>query len=252
VGTKELSAIIIRTSEGLILIDGALPQSSPLIDRSIAALGLDTTDIRLILTSHAHFDHVGGIAALQRASGATVAASPNSAAALRQGRPTPDDPQFTVADNGFPPVEQVRTIEHGETLVVGDVRITAYFTPGHTPGSTSWSWRSCDGDRCADVVYADSLNPVSSDDFRFTRSDSSPSIVGSFRLSIQTVRELPCDILLTPHPGFMGMSTKLQRLAEGDVDAFFDPSACRAYASASDEALSQRIRNELATRAPQD
>ena len=244
VGTTELSAVLIRTTDGLILIDAALPQSAPLIDENIRTLGFDTADIRLIVTSHTHYDHVGGIAALQRASEAIVAASPKSAVALRQGNPTSDDPQFTIADNGFPPVSGLRILEDGESLVVGDLRITAHFTPGHTPGSTSWSWQSCEGGRCVHVVYADSLNPVSADEFRFTGDATSPSIVDSFRRSIQTVRELPCDILLTPHPGFIGMNSKLERLRGGEAEAFIDSSACRTYASAADDSLSRRIQNE--------
>jgi metallo-beta-lactamase class B len=144
VGTAELAAILIRTSEGLILLDAALPQSAPSIDASIAALGFKTAEIRLIVSSHAHYDHVGGVAALQRASGATVAASPSSAEALRAGRPTRDDPQAAIPGNGFPPVANVRAIADGETLTVGDAAITARFTPGHTPGSTTWTWRSCE------------------------------------------------------------------------------------------------------------
>jgi metallo-beta-lactamase class B len=246
VGTTELSAILIRTTDGLILLDGALPQSAPLIDESIRALGFRSRDLRLILTSHAHYDHVGGIAALQRASGATVAASPSSAAALRQGRPTADDPQYAIANNGFPPLDRVSVIEDGESLTLGDVGITAHFTPGHTPGSTSWSWQACEADRCVDVVYADSLNPVSADEFRFTGDSTRPPTLESFRRSIRTVRELPCDILLTPHPGFVGMSAKAQRLKAGDTEAFIDPSACRVYASAADESLSQRVQREAA------
>jgi metallo-beta-lactamase class B len=252
VGTTELAAILIQSTEGLILLDGALPQSALLIDESIRALGFSIRDLRLILTSHAHYDHVGGIAALQRASDATVTASPSSASALRQGRPTADDPQYATADNGFPPVDRVSIIQDGESLALGDVRITAHFTPGHTPGSTSWSWQSCDANRCVDVVYADSLNPVSADEFRFTGDSRTPSIVDTFRRSIRIVQELPCDILLTAHPGFVGMSAKSKRLRAGDPEAFIDSSACRVYGSAADQSLTQRIEREATGYVPRN
>jgi metallo-beta-lactamase class B len=248
VGTAELSSILIATSNGLILIDGALPQSAALIDANIRALGFLTEDVRLIVSSHEHFDHVGGIAALQRASHAVVYASPSSAAALRSGKPTPDDPQYAVPDNGFPPVPSVRVVRDGATLSVGSAGVTAHFTPGHTPGGTTWSWRACERDRCLEVVYADSLNAVSSDDFLFTGGDAGASIVDSFENSIRTVADLPCDILLSPHSGFFGMRDKLQRLREGQADVFLNPGACRAYAGAAADRLEQRVAQERAAR----
>lgn len=248
VGTTQLAAILITTTQGLILLDGALPQSAALIDANIRALGRRTEEIRLIVSSHAHFDHVGGIAALQRASGATVAASPNSAAALRIGRPTPDDPQYAVANNSFPAVPDVRVIANGETLTVGHAAITAHFTPGHTPGGTTWTWQSCEGERCLDFVYADSLNPVSADTFRFTGRGQDSALVDAFKHSIRTVAELPCDILLSPHPGFIAMEDKLRRRSEGAADAFIDATACAAYAAAATSRLEQRVAEETAAR----
>lgn len=246
VGTAELSAILIAGDDGLVLLDAALPQSAPLIDGNIAALGFATTDVRLIVSSHTHFDHVGGIAALQRASGATVAASGRAAEALRAGQPNADDPQSTIADNGFPSIQNVRVIRDGETLAVGNVQITAHLTPGHTPGGTTWSWRSCEEERCLDVVYADSLNPVSADEFRFSGGAGTPSIVEPYERSIRTVESLPCDVLLSPHPGFFGMQEKLQRRSAGEADVFVNPNACRAYASAARTRLEQRLATERA------
>lgn len=245
VGTAGLTAILVSTDDGLILLDGALPQSAPEIDGNIRALGFDTADISLILTSHAHFDHVGGVASLQRASDSIVVASPRSAEALRQGGPMPDDPQFAIAGNGFPALKKINVIRDGESLAVGNVRITAHFTPGHTPGGTSWSWRSCRDGECVDIVYADSLTPVSSDDFRFTGDSTHSSLVDSFRHSIDVVQNLPCDILLSPHPGFFDMRSKLDRMEKGDTDAFVNSSACREYALAANERLDGRVQSEL-------
>jgi metallo-beta-lactamase class B len=251
VGTAELSAILIAGDDGLVLLDAALPQSAPLIERNIAALEFAAADIRLIVNSHTHFDHAGGIAAFARAArGATVAASPRAAEALRSGKPTPDDPQFTIADNDFPAVPDVRVVRDGETLTVGNVRLTAHFTPGHTPGGTTWSWRSCEDARCLNIVYADSLNPVSVDAFRFSGSARTPSIVDSFQQSIRTVEALPCDVLLSPHPGFFGMQDKQQRRSAGEADVFVDANACRAYAGAARTRLEQRLATERASAPP--
>lgn len=244
VGTAGLSAILIAGNDGLVLIDGALPQSVNLIDTNIRKLGYRTTDIKLILNSHTHFDHAGGLAALQRASGAIVAASPDAAAALRQGGPTNDDPQFNIGNNGFPQVSNVQEINDGETLEVGDIQVTAYFTPGHTPGGTTWSWQSCENGRCLDLVYVDSLNAVSADSFRFSGDETTPSIVGEFKNSIRIVEALPCDIFLSPHPGFFKMQEKLRRRSADETDVFVDREGCRAYARYAMGYLESRVEEE--------
>ena len=236
VGVAGLSAVLIACDDGHILLDGGLPQSAPLIDANIRKLGFRTGDIRLIVNSHAHFDHAGGIAALQRASGARVAASESGARAIEEGTNPPDDPQFEPDSevSRFPAAKDVKVVKDGETLRVGALAVTAHMTAGHTPGSTTWTWRSCEGSRCLDVVYADSLNAVSSPGFRFTGDAARPSVEAAFRRSIATVAALPCDILLTVHPAFAGLDEKLRRRQQampGASDPFVDPEACRLYAA---------------------
>lgn len=247
VGVAGLSAVLVTSDAGHILLDAGLPQSAPVIDAHIRALGFKTQDVKLIVNSHAHFDHGGGIAAMQRASGAEVAASPSGARALEAGEPTPDDPQYAFGreSNGFPKVSRVRVVKNGEVLRVGPIALTAHLTPGHTPGSTTWTWKSCEGARCLDVVYADSLNAVSAPGFRFSGDKTHPSVVDSFRGSIATVAALPCDVLLSVHPEFSGMDRKLQLRASGAPDnPFVDPQACRTYAANASQTLDRRLAEE--------
>jgi metallo-beta-lactamase class B len=247
VGVAGLSAVLVASDKGLILLDGGLPQSAPLIDANIRKLGFRTEDVRLIVNSHAHYDHCGGIAALQRASGATVAASASGARAIEGGEPPADDPQygFGAEANRFPPVKRVKVVADGETLRVGKLAVTAHLTPGHTPGSTTWTWRSCEGSRCLDVVYADSLNAISAPGFRFTGDASHPNIADTFRRSISTIGSLPCDVLLAVHPNFAGMEDKLKRRREQPgSEPFVDPTACRAYAADAGKRLDERITEE--------
>jgi metallo-beta-lactamase class B len=244
VGTQGLGSILITSSRGHILIDGGLPQSAALIDANIQTLGFRTRDIKAIVYSHAHFDHVGGIAALQRASGATVWSSAAAESAMTSGKPPPDDPQAKSAFQ-FPPVQKVRQVRDGETLSVGALSITAHLTPGHTPGGTTWSWRSCEGGRCLDLVYADSLTAVSDDGFRFTGDGTRPGIVDTFRRSIAKVASLPCDIVLATHPGFVDLEGKRQRLgATSDANPFVDSEGCRSYSSAMLRRLEDRVASE--------
>jgi metallo-beta-lactamase class B len=244
VGLAGLSSLLITTDEGLILLDGGLSQSAPRIDTNIRALGFRTEDIRLIVASHEHFDHVGGIAALQGASGAQVAHSEAGAQALGRGEPNANDPQYAFgrALMSFPPVSDVRVVGDGETLRVGSVAITAHLTPGHTPGGTTWTWRSCEGTRCLDVVYADSLNAVSHDSFRFT---ADAARLQAFRESIAKVAALPCDIVIAVHPGFTDLAGKLKRRAEQPAtNPFVDPQGCRTYAADAAKRLDARVAQE--------
>jgi metallo-beta-lactamase class B len=244
VGVDGLSALLLTSSEGHSLLDGALSQSAPLIDANIRALGFRTEDIRLIVTSHAHFDHVGGVAALQRVSGATVAASPSSARALEAGMPTPDDPQYAYGD-GFPSVNGVKVVKDREVLRVGPLAIIAHFTPGHTPGSTTWTWQSCEGARCVNVVYADSLNAVSAPGFRFSGDATRPSTADQFRQTITRVEQMPCDIAISVHPSFTDVAKKRARQKQQpDVNPFVDANTCRGYAGDARKRLEARLAQE--------
>jgi metallo-beta-lactamase class B len=253
VGAAGVSALLITGSAGSILLDGGLPQTAPLIDANIRKLGFKTEDVKLIVNSHAHYDHAGGIAALQRASGAAVAASPAGKRAIEQGGPTPDDPQYAFGReaNDFPAVKNVRAVADGETVRVGDLAITAHHTPGHTPGATTWTWRACDGPICYNVVYADSLNAVAAPGFRFTGGKGTPSLIEPFRKTIAKVAALPCDIIIGVHPSATDLDAKVKRRLERPTpDPFVNPNGCRAYAAGASSRLDARVAEEGKGKAP--
>lgn len=239
VGTDGLGAILITSGEGHILIDGALPESAPLIEANVRALGYRMTDIKVIVNSHAHFDHAGGIAALQRASGAKVAATQASARVLRTGKPAPNDPQIHDA-LPFPTVAAVEIVRDGDTLRVGSLAIVAHITPGHSPGGTTWSWRSCEGNRCVDMVYADSQTPVSSDGFRFSNGNA----VAEFEKGLAVIAGMRCDLLVTPHPAASQLWPRVAARDAGNDNALIDPDGCVQYAGRSREQLAKRLAQE--------
>lgn len=246
VGPHGLSSILLDTGQGLALFDGDLPQSPPLIEANIRALGFHVRDIRWILNSHAHADHAGGIAALQRDSGAQVLASEAGARELALGGADHDDPQYGDVPD-YPPVRHVRVVRDGEVVRLGGVAITAHYTPGHTPGSTSWTWTSCAQERCLRMVYADSLTPISAPGFRFS---DDPRRVAAFRRAIATVAALPCDILLTPHPDASGFWQKVARRTSAlDSAPLIDTNGCRAYAATAAKAWAARLAQERAEKA---
>ncbi len=237
VGTDGLSAILITSSAGHILIDGGLPESAPLIRRNIEALGFSLTDVKLMLNSHAHNDHAGGLAMLARLSGATVAASAPSARWLQNGDSFDDDPQFGL-NAPFPRVPQVRTIRDGEVVRVGTLALTAHITGGHTPGGTSWSWQSCEANVCHDIVYADSQSPISADGFRFSSNSRYPKAVQDFRRAHTLFETMPCDILVMPHPAAAQL---WDRVTAGTL---IDARGCKRMAANARLALDNRLATE--------
>lgn len=243
VGTHGLTALLITSPQGHVLIDGALPNSAPLILQNVRALGFDVRDIRLILNSHVHYDHAGGLAALQRASGARVAASVLSAPVLERGTSEEGDPQHGLLLD-MPPVHNVQRFADGETLRVGPIALTAHLTPGHTQGGTTWTWRSCDDAGCVDVVYADSHSPISADGFRYSDSRAYPSAVADFERGFRKLEALSCDILVTPHPSGSALWERLEQGPAGLIDR----EACKRYAAAGRQRLQRRLETERGTR----
>ena len=244
VGTHGLSSILITSPAGHVLIDGDLPESAGLIAGNIRLLGFRIEDVKLIVNSHVHSDHAGGIADLQRRSGARVAASEWSAEVLRRGGVGKGDPQYGTL-TPLAAVKNVNTFRDGESLKVGEITITPHLTPGHTPGGTSWTWKTCEGSVCYDMVYADSLNPISAPGFRFTKSREYPQAVEDFEKSFTFFETVPCDVLITAHPDVSGFWDRLALRERGvKPDPFIDSGACRKLAESGREKLRQRLADE--------
>jgi metallo-beta-lactamase class B len=235
VGTCGLSSVLIVGDRGHILIDGAGEQDADLIAENIRSLGYRVQDIRFILVSHEHFDHAGGIAQLQRMSGATIVASAPAAKVLSTGVPAASDPQFGLVKT-YPAAPVGRIVGDGDEVRLGNLMVAAMATPGHAAGSISWRWVSCDGGVCRTVVYADILAPVSNPTYRFS---SHPAVVAAFRASIAKIAASPCEILITPTPSASDMPN---RLALGRP--LLDPDSCKSYAAARTKDLDERLARE--------
>ncbi len=243
VGTDGLTSILVTSPDGHVLIDGGLPESAPLILANITALGFRLRDVKLILNTHDHYDHAGGIAALAKATGARVAARASSAATLRNGRSGPSDPQFGLI-LPMPKVPRVQVIAAGDTLRVGPLALVAYATPGHTAGGTTWTWQSCENARCLDMVYADSQSPISDDTFRYSGDARYPSAAADFARGHTTIERLRCDVLITPHPGASNLWERLA--ASASSPGLVDRDACRRFAENARVALVARLARERA------
>lgn len=236
VGTCGISSILITDKAGDILIDGGPEEAADLIADNIQSLGFRLTDVKYILHSHEHFDHVGGIRKLQLLTGAQLIASSAAAPVLRSGAAGEGDPQAGMSAP-FPAARVDRLIRDGQMVRLGNTVLTAVATPGHTPGALTWRWGSCDGGVCRQIVYADSLTPVSRDDYRFS---DHPAYLAAYRASIAKVAALDCDILLTPHPSASHM---VERLGRAEIET---PNACRDYAAQLTKQLDERLAKEAA------
>lgn len=237
VGTCGIAAILIRGTEGAVLIDTGTDKGAQAIAANIASLGVDLTEVKAILGSHEHYDHVGGLARLQSLSGAPVMVGADAVEVIRTGKDDPRDPQAGLHAAMIPVTGVIRGVRDGEVIDVAGVRLTALATPGHTIGALSWQWRSCDAAGCITIVYADSLSPVSADEYRFA---DHPDYVAMFRRGIARLAPAECDMLLTPHPSASDM---LVRARTGTMAG--GPS-CAAYAASKAKALDDRLAKEAA------
>ena len=238
VGTCGIAVLLVASEAGHVLLDGATAEAAPHIATNIEALGFALSEVEWIVTSHEHHDHVGGVAELQRLTGARLAAGAEAKRALETGMLDPADPQAGLLEP-FAPARVDRVLQDGEQLVLGPLALTMHATPGHAFGSTSWSWQSCEGDECHRVAFADSVSAVSSDEYRFT---DHPDYVAMFRRGMNAVAAIDCDLLITPHPG---ASAFYERLAGKRPLA--EQGACRRYADVGRANLEARLQKEAGT-----
>jgi metallo-beta-lactamase class B len=236
VGTCGIVSLLITTPEGHFLIDGSTAEAATGIAENIRKLGFDPKDVSTILMTHEHLDHVGGLAELQRITGADFETRDAAKMAMESGQAQPDDPQFGAIPS-FEGIKHIVTLGQEARLSIENQELIMIATPGHTPGGTSWTWKSCEGKNCRWIVYADSLNAVSADSYRFS---DHPAYVATLRASIARIARIKnCDILISPHPF---QSNFFERLA-GEAP-LIDPTGCKTYAENARKRLDARLANE--------
>lgn len=222
VGAADVTSFLITTPKGHILIDGGYPEMAPRIERNIATLGFKLKDIRIILNSHAHFDHAGAITQLQRASGATVEAGAGDVPLLARGGH--DDPQF---GNRFlyPPVHVDRALHDGDRITLADTALIAHATAGHTAGCTTYTMTTAG----KNVVFF--CSPSVPSEYRLT-----PDLIAAYRAQFATLKSLPCDIPLGSHGGFFDLKEKMK------THDFVDPDGCRRFIDRMEDAFEAKAK----------
>lgn len=225
VGTEGLGAYLFRTNAGLILLDGATPEGAPMIEANIAKLGFKVSDVKILLNSHAHFDHSGGLAQLKKDTGAQIAAMEGDVSALEGGFYLGSESNKAM---GAPPVKVDRVLKDGDKITLGGFTLTANLTPGHSRGCTSWGWTAKDVGKSYDALVFCSATVAAN---RITPPLQYPGIVEDYRKTFAKAKSMKVDIPLAPHPEFFGLLPRNEK-AKADPKApnpFIDPAAFQPY-----------------------
>ena len=229
IGTAGITALLLETEDGAVLIDAGLPQAADMLLAHMRALGVAPGDLKLVLASHVHGDHAGPVAAIRRATGAQVLNNAESAVLMARGGS--DDIHFGD-DILYPPAQTDRILHDGEVVALGTLRLTVHFIPGHTPGSIAWAWDDTRDGQPLHLAYVDSLTAPG---YRLAGNPRYPHIVDDFRRSFATVRALPCDLLLTPHADASGWDFA------NAAKPHPAPMTCQGYADAAEARLHAQL-----------
>jgi metallo-beta-lactamase class B len=240
VGPAGVTSFAIKTSKGIILLDGGLPETAPLILANLKKLGMDPKDVKILLNSQAHFDHAGGFAELKRATGAKLYISQGDKRLVEEGGHN----DFGFGDELlFPKAKVDHTIGPGEEVRLGETVMTATIMPGHTKGCTTWSTRVREGNAEYNVVWICSLSVPG---YRLVDNPKYPTIVEDYEHSIAVAKRLRADVFLAPHSEFFDLQGRYARLQAGDAKAFVDPTALRKYVADAEEAFKKELARQRA------
>jgi metallo-beta-lactamase class B len=241
VGTKGLGVYLITTRAGHILLGGGMPPSTSLIEDSIRKLGYRPKDIKVLLSNHAHFDHVGTLADFKKRTGAKVAAMDRDVELLASG----GERDYLFAANPeyhFPPVTVDRVLHDGDTVELGEVKLVAHRTGGHTPGCTTFVTTVEEGGKSYVVVFPDGTTVNAGT--RFLARPSYPGILEDYRRTFSTLESLRPDVFLAYHEGHFDFQRKRLRAATLGVEAFVDPEGYRRFVAEKKAELEARVAEE--------
>ena len=239
VGSKGLASYLITTPQGHILINSDLEANVPLLQASITQLGFKFGDVKILLISHAHWDHDAGSASVKALTGASYMVMDGDVRVVESGGRDDfhygDDPAMRYA-----PVRVDRVLHDGDEVRLGDVVLVAHLTPGHTKGCTTWTLTLRDGGRTLDAVIIGSpnVNPG----YKLVDNAKYPTIAEDYERTFRVLKSLPCDLFLGAHGSYFDLEAKYQRMRAGSRDAFVDRVGCEAFVAQKE----REFRSELA------
>lgn len=241
VGSAGLASFLITTPQGHILINSNLESSVPQIKQSVEKLGFHFEDIKILLISHAHFDHCAGSALIKQLTGAKYMVMDADVPEIEEGGRS--NFQYSHSPDMFYTRAKVDRILHdGDEVRLGDVVLTAHITPGHTKGCTTWTLRVVENGKPYDVVIVGSpnVNPG----YKLVNNTQYPQIAKDFERTFQTLKALPCDIFLGAHGSYYGMDEKFSRIAKGGSNPFLDPAGYKSYIAEREQAFRAELNRQ--------
>jgi metallo-beta-lactamase class B len=243
VGTKGLASYLVTTSEGSILINSSLETSVPLIRASIEKLGFRFQDVKILLISHAHFDHCAGSFLVKELTGAKYMVMDRDVAEVEDGGK--GDFQYgKTPDTLFKPVKVDRVLHDGDQVKLGDAVLTAHLTPGHTKGCTTWTMKAREGGKAYDVVIVGSPNVNAG--YKLVKNALYPQIADDYTRMFRVLKSLPCDVFLGAHGNYYRMEEKFARVKQGGTNPFIDPDGYKQYVAEREKTFRSELEKQTA------
>ena len=245
VGSKGLASYLITTPQGHILINSDLEASVPLLQASITQLGFKFSDVKILLISHAHWDHDAGSAKVKELTGARYMVMDGDVGVVESGGR--DDFQYgNDPAMRYPPVRVDRVLNDGDQVTLGDVVLVAHLTPGHTKGCTTWTLTVRDGPATynAVIIGSPNVNPG----YKLVDNAKYPTIAADYERTFRVLKALPCDLFLGAHGSYFDMEAKYARMRAGAKDAFVDRAGCAAFVAEREQAFRSELSKQRAAR----
>jgi metallo-beta-lactamase class B len=243
VGSRGLASYLITTPAGHILINSNLKTSVPLIRESIERLGFHFNDVKILLISHAHFDHDAGSAEIKQLTGAKYLVMDGDVGVVESGGKS--DFQYGGDVTLRYPVAKVdRVLHDGDEVKLGDTVLTAHKTAGHTRGCTTWSLRVSEAGKSYDVVIVGSpnVNPG----YKLVNNERYPEIADDYARGFRVLKSLPCDVFLGAHGGYYDMEAKYAKLSAGGANPYIDPEGYKNYVAEREQAFLAELQKQTA------
>jgi metallo-beta-lactamase class B len=241
VGSKGLASYLVVTSQGLILINSNLESSPPLIRENVEKLGYKFSDVKILLISHAHWDHCAGSARIKELTGAKYMVMEADANEIEAGGK--GNFQYGESKESLYPATKVdRRLHDNEEVKLGDTTLVAHWTPGHTKGCTTWTMKAMDGGKTYNVVFVGSpnINPG----YKLVNNAKYPNIAADYERSFRVLKSLPCDIFLGAHGVYFDMDAKLPRMKAGGPNVFVDPEGYKKLVADKDQAFRVELKKQ--------
>jgi metallo-beta-lactamase class B len=241
VGSRGLASYLITTPAGHILINSNLVSSPPMIRENVEKLGFRFGDIKILLISHAHFDHDGGSAEIKKITGARYMVMAGDAEVVESGGKR-DFQYGDLAALLYPATKVDRVLHDGDEVRLGDTVLTAHLTAGHTRGCTTWTMKVREGDKSYDVVIVGSPNV--NDGYELVNNPRYPQIAADYAHGFEVLKSLPCDVFLGAHGSYFGMEAKYARLNAGGANPYIDPEGYKAYVAEREQAFRSALEKQ--------